>query len=55
MLQDLNYDYDNVGNITRVTQSAPGLDEDFGGEYENTYDYDEQYRLIQSDGDGAYP
>ena len=55
VLQDLTYDYDNVGNITRISQFALGQDEEFGGAYENTYNYDEQYRLIQSDGDGAYP
>lgn len=44
-LQDISYEYDGVGNITRVAQSAPIYVNNLGGEYIVDYTYDDQYRL----------
>ena len=44
-LQQTDYEYDGVGNITRVAQSAPTYDNNLGGEYIVDYTYDDQYRL----------
>ena len=45
-LQHINYEYDGVGNIMRVTQSAPTYGYNLGGEYVVDYTYDDQYRLM---------
>lgn len=47
-LQQTDYEYDGVGNITRVAQSAPTYDNNLGGEYIVDYTYDDQYRLIDA-------
>lgn len=47
-LQNINYEYDGVGNIMRVTQSAPTYGNNMGGEYVVDYTYDEQYRLMDT-------
>ena len=54
-LQELDYAYDHVGNITAIVQSARKTGSYMGGEYQNTYLYNKQYRLTQSDGDGSFP
>ena len=54
-LQELDYAYDHVGNITAIVQSARKTESYMGGEYQNTYLYNKQYRLTQSDGDGSFP
>lgn len=46
-IQDLNYVYDNVGNITRIKQYA-GTWSSLGGPYTNNYTYDHQYRLLSA-------
>ena len=53
IIQNIQYEYDNVGNITGIQQlaSSDGL----GGEYTNTYSYDKQYRLTESNGRGKFP
>lgn len=45
-LQQLDYKYDRVGNITRVTQSAQKYYNYLGGRFNIDYVYDNQYRLI---------
>ena len=47
-LQDISYEYDGVGNITRVAQSAPAYGNNLGGEYVVDYTYDDQYRLMDA-------
>ena len=54
VLQDLRYIYDPVGNITGIDQSAPNVMGGLGGSYKNHYQYDEQYRLVQSGGVGNF-
>ncbi len=58
VLQDLAYRYDSVGNIISISQiahSLPTSSIDLGGPYTNTYTYDRQYRLIQSNGNDYFP
>ena len=47
-LQNIDYEYDGVGNITQVTQSAPTYGNNLGGEYAVDYTYDDQYRLMDT-------
>ena len=47
-LQQTDYEYDGVGNITRVAQSAPVYGNNLGGEYVADYTYDDQYRLLDA-------
>ena len=55
-IQDLRYGYDPVGNITHIDQSAPAFAGGMlGGMYKNDYQYDQQYRLVRSDGSGDFP
>ena len=49
MIQDLDYTYDNPGNITKIENSASVVS-GLGGEYEYQYTYDSLYRLINSSG-----
>ena len=53
-LQDITYQYDAVGNITDIDQSAPPVSNGLGGKYDNHYQYDKQYRLIASQGSGDF-
>ena len=48
-LQDIEYEYDYVGNISRINQYASSCN-GLGGAYVNEYFYDEQYRLVESIG-----
>ena len=54
VLQDLHYQYDYVGNITDIDQSAPHVSNGLGGSYDNHYQYDQQYRLTKSYGKGDF-
>ena len=48
VLQDLHYQYDPVGNITEIEQTADKPTW-FGGPYIQTHQYDAQNRLIRAD------
>ncbi len=55
-LQNLQYNYDPVGNIMDIDQSASApVGTKLGGPYDNHYIYDQQYRLEQSNGGGDFP
>ena len=54
VLQDINYKFDDAGNILSITQQASAVNGTLGGVYTNDYHYDKQYRLIQSDGNGGF-
>ena len=47
-LQQIDYTYDGVGNITRMDQTQPSCG-GLGGTYRNDYTYDYQYRLTQAE------
>ena len=49
-LQILNYQYDYVGNIVAINNTASALANGtgIGGEYSNTYEYDNIYRLTNA-------
>ncbi len=49
-MQNIDYDYDDVGNIIDIANNAGMLSNGLGGEYYNHYDYDRQYRLMHSEG-----
>jgi RHS repeat-associated protein len=51
-MQALGYSYDATGNIVNINNSAPPLSASMGGLYNNTYAYDNLYRLTQSAGHG---
>ena len=56
IIQDIKYQYDSVGNITHIDQSAPAFaGGKLGGTYTNKYLYDRKYRLVRSDGSGDFP
>ena len=56
IIQDIKYQYDSVGNITHIDQSAIAFAGGMlGGMYKNDYLYDQQYRLVRSDGSGDFP
>jgi len=50
IMQQLRYDYDSVGNITDIDNSAGVLTNGLGGRYHNNYRYDSLYRLVYSRG-----
>src|SRR5205823_11593041 len=54
-VQDLNYSYDLVGNVTKAVNQTPvstgGL---FGGPSTQNYTYDPYYRLVSSNGTYAF-
>jgi RHS repeat-associated protein len=50
-MQEIEYEYDGVGNITKITNSAGALANGLGGTYNNEYTYDNLYRLSTADGD----
>lgn len=54
VLQDIQYKYDAVGNITNIDQFALHVSNGLGGAYDNQYTYDKQYRLILSEGNGDF-
>lgn len=49
LLQDFVYTFDNVGNITRIRNSANGAS-NLGGKFDYHYTYDSLYRLSTSNG-----
>ena len=49
MMQDIDYDYDNAGNISDIENSASAIN-GLGGVYNYEYEYDSLYRLISSAG-----
>ncbi|MEG1905398.1 MAG: RHS repeat-associated core domain-containing protein, partial [Bacteroidales bacterium] len=51
LMQDMIYAYDNVGNMTDITNTATTMVDGLGGVYANHYDYDNLYRLKKSTGD----
>lgn len=53
VVQDIEYEYDYVGNISRINQYASSCN-GLGGAYVNEYFYDEQYRLVESIGTGDF-
>jgi len=53
--QDLNYDYDLVGNITALSNKVPvPAASDMGGPVDQTFTYDGLYRLTQATGEWRF-
>ena len=50
VMQDINYSYDEVSNIVEITNSAGPISSGMGGTYHNLYQYDNLYRLENSNG-----
>ena len=50
-MQQINYTFDNVSNVTSIVNDA-GAVNSLGGSYKNNYYYDNLYRLTSSDGGG---
>ena len=50
-MQQINYTFDNVSNVTSIVNNASAVNS-LGGSYKNNYYYDKLYRLTSSDGDG---
>ena len=57
LMQNIDYTYDAVSNITSIENFAGILANGLGGSYNNHYKYDNLYRLIYSTGnwDGTHP
>ena len=51
VMQEIDYSYDSVGNITDILNNAGVLSNGLGGDYWNHYDYDNLYRLSHAEGD----
>ena len=51
-MQQINYTFDNVSNVTDIVNSA-GVVNTLGGGYKNIYKYDALHRLESSNGGGA--
>ncbi|MDR1346721.1 MAG: DUF5675 family protein, partial [Bacteroidales bacterium] len=52
-MQSIAYTYDSVSNITGIANSAQPLSNSLGGSYSNSYQYDELYRLVSSQGNSG--
>ena len=50
-MQQINYTFDNVSNVTSIVNNA-GTVNSLGGSYKNNYYYDKLYRLTSSGGGG---
>ncbi len=50
-MQDIQYTFDNVSNVTEIANYA-GRVNTLGGSYKNFHKYDPLYRLTNSEGDG---
>ncbi len=50
VMQDIDYDYDSVSNITNIANSAPMMPNGLGGTYSQSFSYDNMYRLMGSSG-----
>jgi RHS repeat-associated protein len=44
-MQNVEYQYDDIGNITQIQNIAGAITGGLGGQYTNTYQYDNAYRL----------
>ncbi len=49
-MQEIDYSFDNVNNIERITNHAGVLSNGLGGTYRHDYSYDNLYRLTRSTG-----
>ena len=49
-MQDIDYKYDAVSNITDIVNNAGILSNGLGGKFNNRYRYDDMYRLVYSEG-----
>ena len=49
-MQDIDYDYDEVSNISKIVNYAGMLPTGLGGTYGSDYTYDNLYRLSSADG-----
>ena len=49
-MQDIRYQYDHVGNITEISNSAGPLSNGLGNQYYGQYEYDNLYRMTASTG-----
>ena len=50
LMQDIEYDYDPVNNITEINNGASTLSNGLGNRYQHQYGYDDLYRLTEADG-----
>ena len=50
VMQDIVYQYDSVGNITEISNSAGQLANGLGNQYYSQYNYDNLYRLTEANG-----
>ncbi len=50
IMQEIDYTYDAVSNITDIENTAGTLSNGLGGKYENSYTYDNLYRLKSANG-----
>lgn len=50
MMQDIDYKYDSVSNITQIKNNAPAMTNGLGGSSEYNYQYDDIYRLENANG-----
>ncbi|MEG1779084.1 MAG: hypothetical protein RR263_03200, partial [Oscillospiraceae bacterium] len=49
-MQNIDYNYDKMSNITQINNLAGSLGNGLGGDYQNDYGYDHLYRLISAQG-----
>ena len=54
VMQEVDYTFDNAGNITHIYDQAPAIGGTLGGGRDNRYEYDALHRLIVSNGDNAH-
>ena len=52
LMQDIDYTFDHASNVTGIVNNA-GIVNTLGGNYENSYHYDNLHRLTHSDGGGV--
>jgi len=50
-MQDIDYDYDEVSNISKIVNYAGMLPTGLGGTYDSQFSYDNLYRLISANGE----
>jgi len=55
LFQNLRYEYDGVGNVTRLANALVPSQTDLGGPADQTFTYDKLYRLVQADGTYTTP
>lgn len=49
-MQEIDYTFDAVNNITGISNAAGVLNNGLGGDYRHSYNYDNSYRLTSSNG-----